>query len=349
MSESGARRRRPLWADPRILLSLAITGIALWFALRGVDFSEVAGAMARADLPLMLGLSIPAYLATLWGRALRWRHLTEAVSPMSNGVMFRAVAVGFMANNIFPFRMGELIRAWFLSRETGTSGAAILGTVIVERILDAVVVITLMAIFVGAGGARAAGLDPAAVMAPLLVIALVPLTFVVLLLVSPERVVTLVRALGRVLPAGLVDRLAAMTEQMAEGLASLRSGRRLFWVAFHSVVVWGIYSVIPFWAALAAIDLDLGSSQTYWMAAYTLLTWIALAVSLPSAPGFFGPYHAACWVALAPFGVEKEPAIALGTLAHAVFWVTMTAAGLFSLRGRGARLRDLDEVAARSG
>ena len=73
--------------------------------------------------------------------------------------------------------------------------------------------------------------------------------------------------------------------------------------------------------------------------------WVGAAVAIPSAPGFFGPYHAACWVALAPFGVPKELAIALGTLAHGVFWLTTTLAGLVVLRSRATPLPDLDEVA----
>ena len=69
-----------------------------------------------------------------------------------------------------------------------------------------------------------------------------------------------------------------------------------------------------------------------------ILVWVGAAVALPSAPGFLGPFHAACWVALRPFGVPKELALALGTLTHAVFWVTLTALGLAVLRIRGGSL-----------
>jgi len=103
-----------------------------------------------------------------------------------------------------------------------------------------------------------------------------------------------------------------------------------------------VASWIPFVAAIYAMGLDLGDPVGVSLAGYTLLVWVGLAVALPSAPGFFGPYHAACWVALRPFGVAKEEAVALGTLAHVVFWVSMTATGLLVLRIRGERLRAAD-------
>jgi uncharacterized membrane protein YbhN (UPF0104 family) len=103
--------------------------------------------------------------------------------------------------------------------------------------------------------------------------------------------------------------------------------------------------VVPFLAALWALDIDVGPPERTLAAAYATLMWIGVAVAVPSAPGFFGPYHAACWVALAPFGVPKEQAIALGTLAHAVFWLTTTGLGVAVLRSRHISAVEIDEVA----
>ena len=72
---------------------------------------EVMAAMERADLVLLLTASVPAYLAAVWVRALRWRYLTESIAPMERGVLFRAMAIGFTANNLLPLRIGEVVRA----------------------------------------------------------------------------------------------------------------------------------------------------------------------------------------------------------------------------------------------
>ena len=332
--------------SPRILLSFAITAAALWFALRDLDFSEVWHSIRRASLLPLLGLSVPAHLLNIWLRGLRWGHLTERVADIPRATLVRGQAVGFMANNVFPLRIGEVLRAWYVARESGASSAAILGTVIVERVIDAIVVLALAALVLGLGGAKAAGLETRTVLFPLLAIALAPLAFVVLLRLFPKQMIELGAKLwSRVLPEAASEKLASGLTHLAEGLRGLRSGAPIAWVGFYSIVMWLVIAVIPFAATLWALHIDLGSVSRMLLASYAILMWVGAAVAIPSAPGFFGPYHAACWVALAPFGVPKEMAIALGTLAHGVFWLTTTLTGLAVVRTRRTPLPDLDEVA----
>lgn len=332
--------------SPRVLISIVVTALALWFSLRDLDFEGVWAAIRRASLLPLLGLSVPAHLLNLWLRGLRWRHLAERVAPISRSTLVRGQAVGFMANNVFPLRIGEVLRAWYVARETGASGAAILGTVIVERVIDAIVVLALAALVLGLGGAKAAGLETRTVLFPLLAVAVAPLGFVVLLRIAPARVIEISsRISSRVLPEAASERLAIGLRHLGAGLRGLRGGAPLAWVAGYSILMWLVVSVIPFAATLVALHADLGSTGRLLLASYALLMWVGAAVAIPSAPGFFGPYHAACWVALAPFGVPKELAIALGTLAHGVFWVTTTLAGLLVMRSRATPLPTLAEVA----
>jgi uncharacterized protein (TIRG00374 family) len=332
--------------SPRILVSFAVTGAALWFSLRDLDFGQVWSAIRKANLLPLLALSVPAHLANIWLRGLRWRHLAERVAPIPRATFVRGQAVGFMANNVFPLRIGEVLRAWYVARESNASGAAILGTVIVERVIDAIVVLGLAALVLGLGGAKAAGLETRTVLFPLLAIALAPLGFVVLLRLFPKAVISIgERIWSRILPEAASEKLSSGLAHLAEGLRGLRSGAPLAWVAFYSVVLWLVIAVIPFAATIWSLHADLGSPARTLLASYAILMWVGAAVAIPSAPGFFGPYHAACWVALAPFGVPKEVAIALGTLAHGVFWLTTTAAGLVVMRTRRTPLPDLDEVA----
>jgi len=331
--------------DPKVLLGFGVTAIAVWFAVRGLDFRKLGEILAGTDLPILLGLSIPAQLLMLWSRALRWGHLTRGLTDVTQGTMFRGTAVGFMANNLFPLRMGEFVRAWFVAREVGASRAAIFGTVIVERIVDAAIVGGMAAALVGLGGAAAAGLDGRAVLIPLLALALVPLAGVVALRAAPERGIDLVtRATGRLLPARWSTQLRSVFENLVEGLRGLRGANSFAWVVFHSLFIWVVISPVPVLAALWALEIDLGPPERTVAAVYALLVWVGVAVAIPSAPGFFGSYHAACWVALAPFGVPKEEAIALGTVAHGVFWLTTTGVGLVVLRSRHISPREIDEV-----
>src|SRR5690606_13684154 len=136
------------WRDPRVWLGVAITLLTLWLALRGVDPRVLARDLARANLPLVLALSVPAYAAVIWLRALGWRGLAVAVAPLASGPPCRAAALGCLADHLSPLRMGEIVRAWALAREQRLGVAPILGTIVLERVIDGLVVIAMaLAIF----------------------------------------------------------------------------------------------------------------------------------------------------------------------------------------------------------
>ncbi len=338
---AGRRRRSRGFRDPRLWLGLAITAVTLWLALRGVSFQDLARDLRKADVVVLLAWSLPAYLVGLWLRALRWRHLTDAVQPIGTGPLLRATAIGFMVNNLVPLRIGEVVRAWTLARETGASGAALLGTVILERLLDAVAVLALAFWILGTRG------DEIPMEGVLIAGLALPLGAVVLLRIAPERVVAMtgwLRAVG-VAERGVTG-LQRVVRNVAGGLGSLRGGRHLFWIAWHSVWIWGVVSVIPFYGTLVALGVDLGSPARNLTAAYATLVAVGIAVALPSAPGFFGPYHYAARLALGRFGLADSTALAVGTLAHATFWVIVTCAGFVALRFRRTSLDATLEAAA---
>mgnify|MGYP005849207693 CR=1 FL=1 len=336
--------RRSRLRDPRFWVGIAITAVTLWLALRGVDPQALLRDLARADLPLVLALSVPAYAAMIWLRALRWRYLTDAIAPLPTAPLFRATAVGFLANNVLPLRMGELVRAWALARDQRLGVAPVVGTIVLERVIDGLVVIAMATAIFGARGSRTG--DGLAVGVPLLAGAVLPLAAVLLMRFAPERAAGLAGfAARRLLPARLGASLEGLVRRMAEGLGSIQGGRHLWWVALHSVLIWAVLGVVPFLAGFAALGIDLGSPGRALAASYVVLTAVGVAVALPSAPGFFGPYHLAAREALARFGVDEGQALALGTLSHAVFWVSTSAIGLWVLRSRSTRLEELAEAA----
>jgi uncharacterized protein (TIRG00374 family) len=326
----------------RIAFGVVVTVATLALAARGVDFATLLRDMGRADLWLLIGLSVPLHTATLWLRALRWRHLTEAVAPIGRSPLFRATAVGALANNVLPLRIGEVVRAYYLARETPAGTAPLFGTIVLERGIDGLVVLGLaLALFGARGGPDAGAL---AVGAPLLLAGVLPLGAVLWLRIAPEQVITASRTLLRVVARGRgADAVERLLRRIAEGLGSLHGGRHLGWVAWHSFWIWTALGIAPFLVAMAALGIDLGSFERQVSAGFVTLTAVGIAVALPSAPGFFGPYHLAAREALRRFGVTEELALAVGTLTHAVFWVTTSGIGLAVLRTRGTRL---DELAA---
>jgi len=304
----------------------------------------VGRVIASAHWGILLGLSVPSYLLLVWVRALRWRYLTDPIRPLGGAALSRATAVGFMANNLFPLRVGEVVRSWYLARETDVSAAAIFGTVILERVIDTVSVIAMVGLVLPLrSGGDDAGLARGAIaLAPF---AVLPCLFLFALRARPAEVERLVLRVVRPVSARAAAFLERVLHRFAEGLGALRGGRHVFWIAFHSVLIWGVISIVPILAAFLALDIELPSVWQSLVAAWTTQAAIGVAVALPSAPGFFGIFHYACRLALVRSGVPLETAVAAGTLIHSVMWITLTALGLAVLRARHTPLAEVDRVA----
>lgn len=315
------------------------------YVLRGLDLSLVAAEFGRADLWVLFGVSVPSYVLVVWLRALRWRHLTNEIQPMPRTALFRAVAVGFMANNIFPLRMGEIVRSWYLGRECEVSPAAVFGTVILERVVDAAMVILLaLAVISFAGGDAGTWRSGVLFMLP---VALLPFALLFWMRVAPEQVTAIASAISRPLPLTrrVRDYGRSQLTGFAEGLGALRGGSHLFWIGFHSLTIWLVASTLPMLAGFWALDVEFDSFADALGASWMLLAAVGIAVALPSAPGFFGLYHSACRLVLERYGMAPEMAVALGTLLHGVFWLSLTLLGFLVLRVRHTRFEDLDRAA----
>jgi uncharacterized protein (TIRG00374 family) len=314
-------------------VGIAITAVFGWFVIRDVDFGLVVATISQANWLLLFGLSVPSYVLVVLLRAIRWRHLTDPIQPIDLQPLFRATAIGFMTNNVFPLRVGEVIRPWYLGREVGAPSAALFGTVILERVIDTIMVITLAAIAIALSGAgEDGGLGQFAI--ALIPVAIAPLAALVVLRVAPNFVIGVASWFLRPFPTRFGSYVVDVLGRFGDGLGALKGGSHLFWIAFHSITVWFVASTVPMLAGFWALGIDFGSPYETLVAGWITLAAVGMAVAIPSAPGFFGTYHAACKLALGPFGVSPEDAVALGTLLHGTFWLTLTLLGLAVLRSR---------------
>jgi uncharacterized protein (TIRG00374 family) len=339
--------RRSRIRDWRVWFGLGVTALFLWLALRDAPLREVGREIARARWGVLIALSVPSYLLVQYLRALRWRHLTDPIRPLSTGSLFRAVSVGFMANNVFPLRMGEVVGAWYLARETGVSAAAVFGTVILERVIDTLMVVVLAAGVVAAWGAGNDGFFERGALL-LLPLAVLPFLALGLLRFVPEPFLRMTAFVLRPLPERISSLVLGWLRRFQEGLGALRGGVHLVWILFHSLTIWLVASTIPLLVGFLALGIEFQSLRQAIAAAWASLAAIGIAVAIPSAPGFFGPSHYAARIALQRFGVAPETAIAFGTVIHAVMWVTITGLGLLVLRLRKTSLEEVDQAAGGS-
>jgi uncharacterized protein (TIRG00374 family) len=330
----------PWFMNWRFWIGIVIAGLSIWYVARGIPMDEVLDAIKRANFLMLFGLSAPCYLLSTYIRALRWRHLTNPIAEIPRSSLFRAQALGFMVNNLLPLRVGEFVRSWYLARQHGVSATSVLGTVVIERVIDVVCVL-----LIAAGSLTWAGRGEDGLLAQgtllLLPAACVPVIGLLAVRLFPSHVLSIARFFLRRLPARIGSIVERLLGSFAEGLQSLTFGSHLPWILLHTITIWLLLSTIPIIVGLYAFGLDMGDPVETLMVSLILLAAVGVAVAIPSTPGFFGTYQLAFNSVLERFGVTPAEALGLGLLVWFVFWSTLVALGLLVLRSQRTSLGEL--------
>ncbi|MEX2530124.1 MAG: lysylphosphatidylglycerol synthase transmembrane domain-containing protein [Gemmatimonadota bacterium] len=326
--------------DWKAVLGIAVSAILIWWVLRGVDLGQVWTEIRGAHWGLLLA-AIAVATSGFAVRAMRWKLLLH---PLRAGTGFRsrfaAVNIGFSANNLLPARVGEFARAWSISRMEPVTASGAFGTLVVERFLDAIAVCALILVAVlhpdFPTDATIAGRPLASWIAALAGLLGGLLVLVLILLFLPGVFLRIAGAAPRFLPGRTGERFVAMLEGFLSGLDSLRNPRLLAGALVWSFGFWG-WNAVSFWLAFHAFGIDQG-----YAAALFVQGIIALGVAVPSAPGFFGTFHAAAVVALQEvFGVASGPTLAFAFGYHLGGFVPVTLMGLWYAGQLGITLSDL--------
>jgi uncharacterized protein (TIRG00374 family) len=320
------------------VIGIALSAALLFWAMRGVNLDEV-GARLRAARTLPLVVAALVATITFPLRVIRWRYLLrrEDGGPLPAMPLWHAVAIGFMANNLLPFRAGELVRVFAACRLAGAGFGAVLSSIAVERIFDGLAVVALLA-----GGLLASSL-PANVAiggVPLAhaiqisgMVAFAALAAATLVVAFPLAAERLVR---RVLPAGrMTDRIVMAIESIRQGLSALQSPRRLAGVAFWSLVIW-MLNALAFWIAFSAFDISVD-----YAGALILQGVVVVGISVQFAPGFVGQFEAAIVAALALYNVSNDVASSYAIAYHAVTFLPIVLLGFWSLARSPVAIGDL--------
>ncbi|HUF76483.1 MAG TPA: lysylphosphatidylglycerol synthase transmembrane domain-containing protein [Longimicrobiales bacterium] len=324
----------------KALVGLVVTGLALWWALKDVTFSDVWANIRVGNWWLLLA-SVTVATSGFVIRAMRWKVLLARVKPDTKlRSRVAGVSIGFMANNLLPARVGEFARAYAFSRLEPVSASAAFGTLVVERFMDGVVLLLFLVVPIftpgfPTGGALSTGAGAVLLRGGVAAVMVVLLALVVMA-VWPRTFVRSAEWVAGFLPPSIARPVVGGLEAFLGSVAIMRDPRLLTLGFAWSFFFWSFHAV-SFWLGMLAFGIDTGLVSAIFTEAV-----VGFGVALPSAPGFFGTFHFAANLALSDvYGVPEAQSLAFAFGYHFGGWIPITVIGLWYAWKLGISLDDV--------
>jgi uncharacterized protein (TIRG00374 family) len=319
-------------------LGVLISILFIWLALRGLHLNEFWGAVKQANY-IWLIPGIAVYFIGVWVRAWRWHFLLGPIKQIPTREIFPIVTIGYMGNNVYPARAGEVLRAVILKRKQGISVSASLATIIVERIFDGVVMLAFvflnlpeLAKLTSSSGFVGNIQQVAVIGTGVFLTALV--VFLLAAMFPQVAMKVGLWFIFRLIPKRLQERVIKLSTKFLDGLASLRSPFNSLMVFLTSVIIW-LLETGKYWFVMHAFDFSVSF--------FTLMLMngiVNLATTIPSAPGYIGTFDAPGIAVLTAYGVEHSVAAGYTLVLHVALWLPITLLGAYYLTREGIRWSD---------
>ncbi|MGH7636583.1 MAG: lysylphosphatidylglycerol synthase transmembrane domain-containing protein [Gemmatimonadaceae bacterium] len=323
-------------------IGLALTILLLWWVFKDAHWAEMWAHLRNANVPLVI-LAVAVGTCMFPLRARRWRPILDSVSPnLPFDPLWRSTAVGMMANNILPARIGELVRAYMLTRLVAVPFSASFASLVVDRAFDAVIVLllTVAAMFDPRfpAGVQLAGRSTGHIAGTGLVLVVAIGLALYAIVFFPARLIRIYELFVRRVAPRFEERGKAMLKSFAEGLSVLRHPARFAAVVWWTLLHW-LVQALAFFIMFKAVGITAPFS-----AALFVQGVIVIGVSLPSTPGYFGFFEAAAKVSLVMYGVSESLAVAWALTYHILSLIPITVIGLYYLARSGMRLGELQQI-----
>lgn len=323
-------KRWQLW------VGLLISAFFLWLALRGLRLEEVWQALQAGNY-VWLVPSVAVYFLAVWARTWRWDYMLRPLKHISVRRLFPVVVIGYMGNNVYPFRAGEVLRSYVLRRRENVPMSASLATVIVERVFDGLVMLIFVFAALPLAPLPSGSLQNLVVLASALFFG--ALIFFFALAARPQWALRLAEMFAKTfLPERLRQPVLDLARQFLDGLESLRNFRNVLMIFLTSVVIW-LLETVKYWFVMHAFDFEVS-----FFALMLMNGVVNLATTLPSAPGYVGTFDAPGIAVLTLYGVEEAIATAYTLVLHAALWLPITLLGFYYMIREGMGWSDFDRA-----
>jgi uncharacterized protein (TIRG00374 family) len=303
----------------RVLLGLGIAGFFIWLIVRQININELKRAFL-GTIPHWIFAAILAFFIGYSCRIERWRLMLKQDNPKLNWLRCAGPFLGsFAANNVLPFRAGDVMRAFAFNTTLGVSAGIVIATLFVERLLDLLMVLVLFGVSLTyfkldvSGFASMGSAALIAIAMAILLVLLFPGLFQPLALFFGNL-------LARIFPK-LGTKVLSEINKSFNTLFHLAKGKTMLKLVFWSVLAWLAEGCL-FWAAALALP-AIKLPEAGWLA----LPVGTLATLIPSTPGYVGTFDYFTENAMQVLGNDSSDATAYALLVHSLLWFPPTLIG----------------------
>ncbi len=319
-------------------VGVLVSIVFLWWALNRLNLPDFWRAIQTANYWWILP-GVAVYFVAVWARAWRWHYLLKPIKQIKTSVMFPITCIGYMGNNIYPARAGEVLRAVVLRRREGVPVSASLATIIVEKFFDAVVMLGFvfvnlpeLAKLKGSSG-FVGNIQQVAIFGTIL-------AFIILIIFLLAAMFPLVTAkfgqwfIDRLVPARFRPQISGIMHKFLDGLASLRSPANVFMVFITSVVIW-LLETGKYWFVMHSFNFSVS-----FFALMLMNGIVNLVTIIPAAPGYIGTFDASGIAVLVAYNVDKAIAAGYTIVLHVALWLPITLLGAYYMAREGIKWND---------
>jgi hypothetical protein len=303
--------------------------LACYLLFHNIDMDKLWLAVTHFNLFWLLP-ALAIYMLGYLIRGYRWVVLLSPIKKCTFRSLFPTLMIGFMANNIFPARAGEVIRAHLNGTKEGISRSASLATIILERIFDGLTMILVLwaALLFGSlpinKDTMPSGIQHAINLSPYVFGAAFLVLF--LLVLFKKHAITLINFFISKAPQKFHEPLGNLANTFIDGLQILQNAKESFIILIASLAAWTCEFTSYY---LLAIGMGIAPTPlTLWSAALVMAI-VNLGILIPSTPGGIGVFELIGVVIVTPFGVDKAIAIAYMILVHLLVWIPITLLGAY--------------------
>lgn len=321
MKSTDEPKARPGNHTLKIALGMGLSLIFMALALYHIDFHKLIGTF-RALRPGWLAAASALILCSYFFRSLLWRQLLLSHRQTRLWNLFRIITLGYFVNNLFPLKVGEVLRAWLLGKQERLSTSLALATVVMERGMDLIALLVFFSLMLSwipfAGWLKLSGTILTGFGAVFLVFVLLNYKYGRVWLVSLER------PLERLLPGHWGGWLHKQLGRFLEGLTLIKTFPQFLLCLLWVLLTWLSWIGVAF-ACFQAMGLSLPFGS-----AIFLMVVLNFGLMIPSSPGGLGIFEYMIILALTPFGVEKETALGVGFAFHMLhYFLTLVLGWIF--------------------